>query len=440
MARLAIYNGNALVREIDVAQGTVRVGRNDQNDIVLVDPGKAVSRFHAELRIGRGTCTIVDLNSQNGTWVAGRRVPQATLMPGQAAVIGTHRLVYKGEASESETTARLAADVRTASPVIAPTASQAIAPPSSVVAPADGSAAAGMLQAAGADSIAPEDAAPAAAAVRSTAPDEAKAEIAASAPVRELAAVRTLPASSLAVKPRVRVRRALLLLAGSLCLAAAGIAGSVFWWPGPQNPPASAARVVAPAPPQDVLGGPPSETPPTEGTTAAPGASSAALPVAGGGTATATTPAAPPVTAPTGRPVGSGSATVNAKPGAAPTSPRVEPSSASRTTLPPKSGEANSGLLIERARAAVRRGDYPAALGYLQPVMRVDAGNPDVLDLLATVRSQGHDAFRRGQQLDTAGRTAEAVPLYEKAIKLLPADHPNAQAARQRVAEIRAPQ
>ena len=85
----------------------------------------------------------------------------------------------------------------------------------------------------------------------------------------------------------------------------------------------------------------------------------------------------------------------------------------------------------------MRRGNYAAALGFLQPVMRVDAGNPDALDLLAAVRTQGHDAFRRGRQLDAIGRTSEAIGLYEKATKLLPPDHPSVQAAKERLAALR---
>jgi len=69
--------------------------------------------------------------------------------------------------------------------------------------------------------------------------------------------------------------------------------------------------------------------------------------------------------------------------------------------------------------------------------MRVDAGNPEALDLLGAVRAQGHDAFRRGRQFDAVGRTPDAIAMYEKAIKLLPDDHPSAVAARERLAALR---
>jgi hypothetical protein len=97
VAKLAIYRDERLEREVELRPGTVRIGRSDQNDIVLADPGKSVSRFHAELRFDQGRYSIVDLNSQNGTWVAGTRVQQALLEPGVPVTLGTCRLVLVDE-------------------------------------------------------------------------------------------------------------------------------------------------------------------------------------------------------------------------------------------------------------------------------------------------------------------------------------------------------
>ncbi len=85
MAKLIIFRGSTRDREIEIGERTVRIGRGDQNDIVLHRPGQVLSRFHAELRAEQGGYVIVDLNSQNGG-VAGRRVPQATLEPGVPVV------------------------------------------------------------------------------------------------------------------------------------------------------------------------------------------------------------------------------------------------------------------------------------------------------------------------------------------------------------------
>ena len=97
MATLVILRGNTPDREIELGAHTLRIGRGDQNDVVLPDPAKSVSRFHAELRAEQGTFIVVDLNSQNGVWAAGRRVPKASLEPGVPVVLGSYRLVLKQE-------------------------------------------------------------------------------------------------------------------------------------------------------------------------------------------------------------------------------------------------------------------------------------------------------------------------------------------------------
>ena len=69
---------------------TFRIGRSEQNDLVLEDPGKAVSRNHAEIRYEGGRYVLADLESQNGIWVAGTRVPFVVLDP---KIVGERRPV-----------------------------------------------------------------------------------------------------------------------------------------------------------------------------------------------------------------------------------------------------------------------------------------------------------------------------------------------------------
>jgi pSer/pThr/pTyr-binding forkhead associated (FHA) protein len=70
----------------------VRLGRGPQNDIVLEDPAKSVSRVHAEIRLEGGRYVLVDLKSDNGIWVAGSRVARVELKPNVVASIGPFRL------------------------------------------------------------------------------------------------------------------------------------------------------------------------------------------------------------------------------------------------------------------------------------------------------------------------------------------------------------
>jgi len=59
-----------------------RIGRSLDNDLVL--PDQSISRHHASITVVDGTFRLSDLNSQNGSFVDGRRVSQATLRDGDA--------------------------------------------------------------------------------------------------------------------------------------------------------------------------------------------------------------------------------------------------------------------------------------------------------------------------------------------------------------------
>ena len=94
-ARLIVLHGRALPRYVDLGRRELTIGRGEQNDIVLDDPDKIVSRFHAELRPEGGSYVLVDLNSQNGTWVDRRRVERITMRAGVPVVIGPYQLVLE---------------------------------------------------------------------------------------------------------------------------------------------------------------------------------------------------------------------------------------------------------------------------------------------------------------------------------------------------------
>ncbi len=75
-------------------QERVRIGRDEDNDIVVDDLG--VSRRHAELRWAGGLLEIHDLKSVNGTFVNGRRVSSAPLAEGDLVEIGRHDFRFVG--------------------------------------------------------------------------------------------------------------------------------------------------------------------------------------------------------------------------------------------------------------------------------------------------------------------------------------------------------
>ena len=98
MNRLVVFRDGALHRYVELGRRSLTIGRAQQNDVVLDDPDKMVSRFHAELRVLDGEYVLVDLNSQNGTWVDARRVERITLAAGVPVAIGPYRLVLEHEA------------------------------------------------------------------------------------------------------------------------------------------------------------------------------------------------------------------------------------------------------------------------------------------------------------------------------------------------------
>jgi predicted component of type VI protein secretion system len=95
VAKLLIFRGDTRLDERELTQETVRIGRGSQNDLVLEDPGKGVSRNHAEIRFEGGRYTLVDLGSQNGIWVSGSRLPSVILEPGLSAAVGPYRLMVE---------------------------------------------------------------------------------------------------------------------------------------------------------------------------------------------------------------------------------------------------------------------------------------------------------------------------------------------------------
>jgi len=74
------------VQEQELSAGHVTIGRGLDNDILLDVAG--ASRHHARVEVHRGEVWVVDLDSTNGTWVAGERVQRRRLHPGDRFQIG----------------------------------------------------------------------------------------------------------------------------------------------------------------------------------------------------------------------------------------------------------------------------------------------------------------------------------------------------------------
>ena len=70
-----------------IVERRIKIGRQADNDLVVVDPG--VSRHHAEVINENGTCTLHDLGSTNGTYVNGSVVTEHALRDGDRISLGS---------------------------------------------------------------------------------------------------------------------------------------------------------------------------------------------------------------------------------------------------------------------------------------------------------------------------------------------------------------
>lgn len=94
MAKLILRRDGHIVDEIDIGGEQLTIGRDASCDVVLDD--RTVSRQHARLVAGPTGVVIEDLDSRNGTFVAGKRIHRHTVSPGDAISIGNYRITFEG--------------------------------------------------------------------------------------------------------------------------------------------------------------------------------------------------------------------------------------------------------------------------------------------------------------------------------------------------------
>ena len=85
-ATLRLIRPDGVTRLVPFAGGPMTVGRAEDNDLVLPDPG--VSRHHARFQVRQGAIVLVDLDSRNGTFVNDVAVREAVLGPGDRVRFG----------------------------------------------------------------------------------------------------------------------------------------------------------------------------------------------------------------------------------------------------------------------------------------------------------------------------------------------------------------
>lgn len=97
MPSLFVIQGRDQGRRFEMDQSTLSLGRDASSSIQLNDT--EVSRRHAEIRTTDAGVEVVDLNSSNGTFVNGERVPHAPLSSGDRLQIGRTLMIFTGSQS-----------------------------------------------------------------------------------------------------------------------------------------------------------------------------------------------------------------------------------------------------------------------------------------------------------------------------------------------------
>ncbi|MGB3942174.1 MAG: sigma 54-interacting transcriptional regulator [Candidatus Manganitrophaceae bacterium] len=87
---VAVVSGEDRGRKIPLAEKVTRVGRSEQNELVLSDP--SVSNFHLEIEVIPAGIQVRDLGSTNGTRVNGQRIQSSIAEIGSEVQVGQTKL------------------------------------------------------------------------------------------------------------------------------------------------------------------------------------------------------------------------------------------------------------------------------------------------------------------------------------------------------------
>lgn len=74
-------------REFELPPGATKIGRGEDNDVVIADP--SISRNHCEIHVASGAAVLRDLDSANGTYINGEPILEIRLQSGMKIRIGT---------------------------------------------------------------------------------------------------------------------------------------------------------------------------------------------------------------------------------------------------------------------------------------------------------------------------------------------------------------
>ena len=95
MAKINYMDRDNVLREFELVDETITLGREATNKIVIADP--SVSRAHAYIEKRADGYYLVDKNSSNGTFINGKKISQQKLNHNDKVNLGSASLVYEDE-------------------------------------------------------------------------------------------------------------------------------------------------------------------------------------------------------------------------------------------------------------------------------------------------------------------------------------------------------
>jgi diguanylate cyclase (GGDEF)-like protein len=88
---LILIDSGAVVKKLDLGEGSYIIGRSDDADLVI--SSKDVSRRHAKVTFDGDEFTVEDLDSTNGTFVNGKKITRKNLVTGDEILVGDYKIV-----------------------------------------------------------------------------------------------------------------------------------------------------------------------------------------------------------------------------------------------------------------------------------------------------------------------------------------------------------
>ena len=95
-AKIIVHGGEFVGEEFPLKPGENRIGRLEENDIILRD--RSVSRRHATVHYEGDACSVEDLGSYNGIEIGGKKVQRLELEHGMTFRLGDFDLTFLAEA------------------------------------------------------------------------------------------------------------------------------------------------------------------------------------------------------------------------------------------------------------------------------------------------------------------------------------------------------